>query len=125
MLAALYSGSHLPQEGLSSQQAGTQATPQTQYGLFLSRRELDDPPVSPAAVSTFTPGPSDGLQATETATPVSPQPTPTFRIQPEGGSSGGVGGSTGILIFGAIPAVLLVIGVFILLLRKRQGGKER
>ena len=81
-----------------------------------------------AAIATpgAKPGPGTPTQGTEAeagaveqATPSMPAATPTFSKSPPGGLVNRIGGTSGVLIFGALPAALIVLVVFIRVLRKR------
>lgn len=79
-----------------------------------------------AATPGARPGPGTPTQGTEAeagtveqATPSMPAATPTFSKSPPGGLANRIGGTSGVLIFGALPAALIVLVVFIQVLRKR------
>jgi hypothetical protein len=85
----------------------------------------------PTQAATVTPGvkpgpgtptlstPEGAVGAEEQATLSIPSPTPTFSKSPPGGLVNRIGGTSGVLIFGALPAALIVLVVFIRALRKR------
>ncbi len=100
--------------------AGTpQPISQEMYGLFTTGRSIEGLPKTQVSVPTATAQIMDEI--TPTPTPTQPlQPTATFRVQPDSGSPIGFGGPSSILIFGAIPAVLLVVLVFFFLIRFRR-----
>lgn len=68
---------------------------------------------------TPTQGSDAGAGTVEQATPSMPAATPTFSKSPPGGLANRIGGASGVLIFGALPAALIVLVVFIQVLRKR------
>jgi hypothetical protein len=124
-LAALYSGQRSPAQAEAvDQDAGRPgATPAElpPYALFHTGRRLAESPVAgvqPTAIVTAAPGASSETP-TPAASPTAPPPAPTFSSAPPSDLAGRLGGRAGILLAGAIPAALLVVGLFILLARRQ------
>ena len=129
-LAAIYSGQAAPAP--SSALADSQPTPAPQYGLYVTHRKLEGGASgeaggasgeagAPAAQTTPEPGgaANETIVGAGTPTPTLPEPTATFSLEPatdEFGNS--FGGKSGVLMLGAIPAVLFVLVLFFILARR-------
>jgi hypothetical protein len=144
-LAALYSGSQKAATApATSAGRNPQPTSLASKALFFSGRPLEtggaagggsttaipaDSAAAAGATLPATPGPANSAVTaggqTQTAAPTvsGPTPIPTFDAQPAGGLASRLGGQAGVLIFGAIPAILLIAAAFLLAARRVMRGK--
>jgi hypothetical protein len=122
-LAVLFSGA----EEVAESGAGEGGLARRAILAAAARGGLAEGPTQAATVTPGArPGPETPAQGTEAvvgvaepATPSMPAATPTFSKSPPGGLANRIGGTSGVLIFGALPAALIVLVVFIQVLRKR------